>query len=176
MRITKWTKTKDVLPLINEKNMKELLERVPAYPFKSVLSMSIKEFAEIADDEYSFIVRKIFAKQRRFLKAFGQLKDFKEQMEQLGKFIGKFSKNQTPEEKQAARGIIFPSFIQRMLIDVVKFFNLKSFEEAEKVKVCDWLLVFQNESSNNLYQMNYQKILEQKQKLKSKQNKKNGVH
>lgn len=175
MRITKWTKTRDVLPLLTEKNIKSLVDAVPAYPYKSVLTMRISEFGELVEDEASYITEHIFSKQRRFLKAFGMMKDLKNQMENLGKFLEKFSKKQTPEEKQAARGIMFPTFIQRMLLDLVKFFHLNSFEEAEKMKVCDWLLVFQAESSNNLYQYNYQKLLEQKADLKKKQGK-NGIH
>lgn len=174
MRITKWTKTKDVLPLLNETNMQQLIDRIPPYPYKSVLTMQISEFGELIEDEMSYITKNIFLKHRRFLKAFGMMKDLKSQMDSLGKFIEKFNKKQTPEEKQAARGILFPSFVQRMLLDVVKFFHLNSFEEAEKMKVCDWLLVFQAESSNNLYQFNYQKILEQKADLKKKQGK-NGI-
>lgn len=167
MKITKWTKTKDVLPLLNEKNIQSLIDKIPPYPYKSVLSMQISEFGELVEDEYAYITKNIFMKHKRFLKAFGMMKDLRSQMENLGKFIEKFNRKQTPEEKQAARGIMFPSFIQRILLDVVKFFGLKNFEEAEKMKVCDWLLIFQNESANNLYQTNYQKILEQKSKQKT---------
>ena len=89
-------------------------------------------------------------------------------MEQLNKFIGRFERKSTAEENQAKRGVLFPSLVQRMLIDVTKFFGLKSFDEAEKVKVADWLLVFQNEAATNLFNYNLQKIFEQKAKLKQR--------
>ena len=168
MIITKRTKTKKVLPLITQSNFKRLFDMVPEVEYKSILSMTISEFAELTEDEAGYIEREILRKEKYFLNAFGKMKHLKKQIERLGKFMEKMTRKQSADEIQAAKGVLFPNFIQRMMIDVVKFFNLKSFDEAEKIKISDWVLIFQNESAQNIYQSNYQKIIDQKTKNKSK--------
>lgn len=161
MIITRKTLTKDILPLLTQETFKELLEKVPAIPLKKpVLSMTIGEFGEIVDDEDTYIANLL--KQRKALKAFGMLKQYKVEMENLSKFFKQYEIKRTPEEEAAGRGVRFPSFIQRVLIDCVKWFHLNSMKEAEQVKLSEWLTFWQDEASAALYQRNFQKLLEQK--------------
>lgn len=161
MRITRKTLTRAILPLLTNETLKELLEKVPAVPLKKpILSMSIGEFGEIVEDEEQYIAN--ILKHRKALKAFGRLKQYKQEMEALGKFFKMYEIKRTPEEEAAGRGVMFPSFIQRVLIDCIKWFHLTSMKEAEKVKLSEWLTFWQDEASAALYQRNFQKLLEQK--------------
>lgn len=167
MIINRKTKTKHVLPLLTKETLEDLLAKIPAVPLrKPLLQMTVGEFADILEDETQYIANILGC--RRALKAFGRLKQFRTELEQIQKFMKLYDHQPTQEEKAAERGVRFPSFGQRMLIDCVKFFGLHSFKEAEKTPVSEWLTIFQSEASAVLYQRNYNKIMENKQKLKSK--------
>ncbi len=166
MKITKRTKTKDVLPLLTQDTLKELLEKVPAVPLdKPLITLTVGEFGEIVEDEEPYIVKLL--SHRKALKAFGRLKQYKQEMEAIAKFFKLYDVRRTADESNAAVGIKFPNLGQRMLIDCVKWFHLNSMEDAEKVKLSAWLTMWQDEAANALYQRNYSKILEQKHKSKN---------
>lgn len=167
MRITRKTLTRDILPLLTQETLKELLEKVPAVPLKKpVLAMTIGEFGEIVDDEDTFVAKLL--KHRKAFKAFGLLKQYKQEMEALAKFFKQYEIKRTPEEEAAAKGVLFPNLIQRMIIDCVNWFHLSSTKEAEKVKLSEYLTFWMNEAANMLYQRNFQKLLEQKHNNKRK--------
>lgn len=167
MKITKRTKTKDVLPLLTQDTLKELLEKVPAVPLdKPLITLTVGEFGEMVEDEETYIGKLL--KHRKALKAFGRLKQYKQEIEAISKFFKLYETTKTQEETSAALNIKFPSFSQRILIDCVKWFHLKSMEEAEKIKISEWLTMWQDEASSALYQHNYSKLLEQKNKAKRK--------
>lgn len=167
MKITHKTLTKDILPLLSEDSFKELLEKVPSVPLKKpILSMTVGEFSEIVESEELYIAN--ILKTRKALKAFGMLKQYKQEMEALSGFIKRFDTKRSPEEEAAAKGVLFPSFIQRILIDCVNWFHLNSMKEAEKVKLSEWLTFWQNEAANMLYQRNYMSIMDAKHKAQRK--------
>lgn len=167
MEITRKTLTKDILPLLTQATLKELLEKVPAVPLKKpVLAMSIGEFGEIVEDEEIYIAKLL--KHRKALKAFGLLKQYKQEIEAISKFFKLYEYHKTQEETAAAKGITFPNLGQRMIIDVVRWFGLHSTKEAEKITVGEWLTFWMDEAANALYQRNYQKLLEQKHNSKRK--------
>lgn len=165
IRITKRTKTSEILPMLNEDSFNRLLEAVPEHPLKnSVFSMKIRQFAEILENETEFIT--LLLKQKRALVAFGMVKKYKAEVESLAKFLKMYDYQQTNEEKQASHGIVYPSMAQRMLTDCVRFFNLKSFDEAEEKTVSDWLTVFQTDAATALYQRKLHEAFEKKMKKK----------
>lgn len=167
MKITHKTKTADILPLLDDNNVKGFLSQIPAHPLeKSIMSMSILEFSEILADEEAFI--KKILDHKRALVAFGRLRSYKEQIEDISKFMKLYDYKKSAEEEQAAKGIVFPDFSMRMLADCVKFFNLHSFDEAEKVKVSEWLAIFQFSASEALFQYRFSKIIEDKTKSNKK--------
>ena len=167
MQITNKTLTRDILPLLTQDTLKELLEKVPAMPLKKpVLAMTVGEFVEIVEDEDAFVANLI--KHRKALKAFGLLKQYKQEMEALAKFFKLYDVRRTADESNAAKGITFPNLGQRMLIDCVKWFHLNSMEDAEKVKLSAWLTMWQDEAANMLYQRQYMNIMDAKNKAKRK--------
>ena len=169
MQITNKTLTRDILPLLTKELLDELLEKVPAIPLKKpLLSMTVGEFGVLVEDEETFVVGLL--EHRKALKAFGLLKQYRQEIESVAKFFKLYECRKTQEETAAAKGITFPNLGQRMLIDCVKWFHLNSMEEAEKVKVSDWLTFWMDEASSALYQRNYSRILEQKHKVKNGKN------
>ena len=169
MKITYKTKTKDVLPLLmfNPEKMEWLIEQVPEVDYKSVTSMTVAEFADLTEDEAAYIEKHILS-EKRALNAFGKLKSLKRQMDELSKYLKLLSVEQTPDEKAAQRGVKSPTFIQNMMIDLVEFFGLSSFDEAEKRTVAEWIMIFQQKAAEAKVQRNLSKIWEQKNKAKRK--------
>lgn len=168
MLITTKTKTKNVLPLLSTKELvEEFIEKVEPYPLdKDILSMTIAEFSNIILEEDAYI-QSLLSEKLAF-KAFGKVKSYRQQMKQLADWMKKLEIKQSEDEKRAAIGVNFPDMIQRMLITVTKFFGLKSFDEAENVKLADYLLIAMSESADIKYQRNYQQILEMRNKVKNK--------
>lgn len=166
MIIDRRTKTKDILPLLTQDTLKELLEKVPAIPLKKpLLSMTVGEFGALVEDEEPYIVKLL--SHRKALKAFGKLKQYRQEIEGISRFFKLYDYQKTQEETRAATNIKFPSFGQRMIIDCVNWFHLSSTKAAEKIKVSDWLTFWMDEAANALYQRNYSKLLEQKHKSKN---------
>lgn len=167
--ITKRTRVRSILPyLYKEGRAEKIMESVPAYPLeKSIYDMTIGEFISIIENEEQF-VNKIMRPRERALIAFGRLRTFKTELQNLKKTIEMFQLKQTNEEKQAAVGIMFPDNINRMLITVTQFFHLHSFKEAESIPLGDYLLILQEQYSSIQYQRNYQKILDSQTKIKKK--------
>lgn len=165
MVITKRTKTRDVLPLLTKEMVEELIEAVPAVKFskKPIISLSIEEFNELLDEE---AVMQGFAREKRLYKFIGKLKDYRNQMKQLTDFIKLFEVKSNAEEKQAARGILFPNFTQRVLLTCAKFFGMTFDEAAQKCKISDYLLILQDEGSAAQFEHNYRNIIQNKSKRK----------
>lgn len=168
MKITHRTRVKDILPLLTEKRMEYMLDNIQEYPLdRPILSMTIGEFAEILMDEQAYMMKILNPRERAYI-AFGQLKSFKRQMEEISAWMKKYEIKQSAEEKQASIGVEFPDFIAKMLITVVQFFNLHSFKEAESIPLSDYLVILQDQSSAIKYQRNYSKLIEQKSKQHGK--------
>lgn len=167
MKITNRTKTSEVLPLLNEERLEQLLEIVPEINDKSILSMTVGEFASLIDDGENF-VSEYLSKEHRALKAFGTIKSWKRQIKELSDFLKKFEIKRTADEDEAARTVLFPSFGMKMMLTCTRYFHLKSLKEAESVPVNEWLAIFQEEASNALFQYRFNKILENKQKSKKR--------
>ena len=129
--------------------------------------MTIGEFSSIILDEQAYIQTFMKPNERAY-KAFGRLKSFKREMEDISKWIQKHEVKQTEDERRAAIGVDFPNFVTKILITCVQFFNLHSFKEAESIPLADYLVILQDQSAAMLYQRNYSKILEQKQKTHGK--------
>lgn len=168
MRITKRTKTAALLPLLTKEKLDELLEKVEQVPLeKTLMSMTISEFDGVINDEDNFLLS-LINDNPVALVFLGKLKSFRTQIDGLNSFFKRLEVKMSPEETAATKGVMFPDIIQKMLLTCCSFFHLKSFEEAESCKVSDYMLIYQNEAASAQYQRNYQKIMEQKQKNKSK--------
>lgn len=163
MKITRKTKTFDVLPLLTEERFNNLLDSVPCCKLKKdVLDMTIGEYIEATRPEY---VERMF-KTRNALKAFGQIKELKRQLDEVGELLEKWQVKQTADEQRALVGVLFPSNEERMLLDCLEFFNLTTIERvkgfrglliraAVDVKLSEYLICVKNSLANAKYQRNY---------------------
>lgn len=166
MLITKKTKTKDLLPLLNEERFNRIMDAIDEYPLdKQLVEFTIGEFIDALDDDYTMR----FFKEKRAYKAFGKLKSFKNQLEGITKFLKQNDIEPNKEQKSAAQGVNFLSFEENMLYTAAEFFHLKSFDDAEKVKLSNYLLIHKKTSSEAKFQYNYNRIIDMKSK-------KNGKH
>lgn len=159
---------KEILPLLTEKRLEYMLDKIQEFPLeKPILAMTIGEFSDIILDEQAYVMQLLNPRERAW-KAFGRLKSFRRQMEEVSNFMKRYEIKQSQEEKQAAVGVEFPDFIAKILITVTQFFGLHNFQEAENIALADYLVILQDQSSAVKYQRNYSKILEQKSKQHGK--------
>ena len=156
MKITKRTRTKAVLSNLDEKRLEELCKVVERDKDTSLYAMSVAEFAEVADGTF---FENLFRKEKRLVKAIAKYKAVKEDMEQFGEYLSSLQPPKTKEEKVASEGIDFPSLPERMCIDLVKFFSLHSFDEAEKHTIAEWLVIHKDEATSALYQRRHSEIV-----------------
>lgn len=165
MIINKRTKTKDVLPFLTKERLEQLINDVPEVPLKKpILSMTCGEFIECLDDDYVLG----FLKQKRALKAFGMVKSFRRQMEEINKYLQANKVSESAEMKQASINVQFPTFGQSILMTVTEYLRLNRIEDAADVPLSEFLMIQRKQSAENKFSVNHSKILEQRNKQKQK--------
>lgn len=168
MKITKKTKVKDIQFLIPGNRMEEFIKSFPPVPLdKPLLKMTVAEFCELVLDESAYINKILKPRERAYI-AFGKLNQYSIEMKGIADYLKSMEIKLTQEEKMAGQGIDFPSTVERILLDCVQGYNLHSTQEAEKLPITDWLLLLKNQVATAKYSRNYQKILEQRSKSKTK--------
>lgn len=157
MYVDRKTKTKSILPLIDEQRLKLVLEQVP--PVKlgwSVVSMSISDFEDSVLDP-NFVNR--FMTEKYAFDAFGKLKTFIDEREKVMKYIDSLQVEPSDMEKKAAAGIEFPSLFERMRHDLISYFGLHSIADAEKMSVGTWLFIEKKKTADEKYQRRFQQLM-----------------
>ena len=156
--------------LLNKERMEAVLDKVPCVPLKkNVLDMTVGEFLAAMDESYVAA----FLRRRRALKAFGMLKEFRRQMEEVSKYMEACSVEMSADERAAMAGIDFPDPKQRMLLDVRESFGLSMLESrhwwqygATDVPLAEYLIILKDKSSAARFERNRQKQMERKSKKK----------
>lgn len=171
MRIDSKTKTKDVLPLLSEAVFAELLEKVPPMPLeRSVYEMTLGEFIDAIGDDYAMR----FLKEKNALRAFGMVRQFRDEMGQVCGLISKMSVDTDDDERMAMRGIDFPSPKERMLLDARDWFGLHRLEGdgivmgATDIPLSEYLIMLKDKSSTAKFERARQRQTERKLKEKPK--------
>lgn len=163
MLITRKTKTKSVLPFLTDERVEQLLEAVEPQPLeKDLTDMTVGEFLDVLEDGYA----ERFLREKYVYMAFGKLKEFKNQMEGITKYLKMNEIKPNADQERAAIGVEFPDFGEQMLLTVTEYFGLKSFDEAEKVKMSNYMLIAKKQSSEAKFKYQYDKIMEQRMKQK----------
>lgn len=164
IRITEKTRTRDVLPFLTAANMQQVLDRVaPVSLSRRLVEYTVGEFVALTRGEFPSEV----LKERRAVRMLGKLRTLRDETENLQKYIKRLSVPMSASDKQAAIGVQFPTGEERMLVDLVKFFGLKSFEEAEKMTVASWLLVVKDTASSAKFERNRARLMQQRGKIKN---------
>lgn len=165
MLITRRTRTRDVLPFVTDKEtMDRIIGAVDEVPLdKPLIEMTIAEFAETTDEDY--VLR--FLNEKYAWKAFGKLKSLKKQTEDITKFLQMNEVKPSKDQEQAAIGVVFPDFVQQMLLTVTEYFHLSSFDEAEKVKMSNYMLIQQKQSAEAKFKHQWDRLIEMKSKQRN---------
>ena len=169
MKITTKTPTKSVLPLLNDERVQQILDAVKPYPLECpVLDMTLGEFAECSSEAY---VAELLKEPLAF-KAFGRVKELKIELEQVQKYLEKSEIKPTADEQNAAAGVEFPSGIERMVIDAIRWglCNPKEGEDmadaAERVRLTTWILFQKDKAASAAFERRMQAIYTAKSKTK----------
>ena len=168
MLIDKRTKTKDLLPLLGDKErMERLLEQVEEYPLpKPLISLTCGQFIDATDPEYILG----YLKQRRALKALGMIKSYKRQLDEITKLMGINKVKESEEMKRAKINVVFPTFAEDILLTVTEYLHLDRVEKAADVPFSEFLMIQRRTSAEAKVSDNYRKIMEQKSKQRGKRN------
>lgn len=164
--IDKRTRTRKILPLLTISNIGDVIKNVPAIPMRKPLTdWTIEEFDEALTSPET-VLFKMALQNRRALVFLGRVKDFYDSLEGFQKFTQQFEIKQSAEEKQAANGVPFPSFGNSMLITLIEFYHLHSVEEASKMRLKEYMLAFQHNAANAMFNKRYSDITMKKAKAR----------
>lgn len=165
MVISENTLTMTVLPYMSKEQFDELVEKCEEVPLdKPILEMTCGEFIQSMEDDF---LNEIF-KETYLYDAIGKYKSYKAQMEQIDTYLKLNEFKLSSEEERAQIGINFPSFPERILMTVTEFFHLHSFKEAEKIPFTNYLVITNSKNADAKFERQFQKIMEQKNKMKRK--------
>lgn len=177
MKLNKKTKTKEILPLLNEERLNLILEKVPAMPLKKkVLEMTIGEYIEASEPEYALE----FLKEKRALKAFGMLKQYRKEMEDVAKFFETHTLSNDPKDIAAMSGVDFPNFKESILLETRDSFNLQRLDStgmvarffgnygAVDIPIAEYLLTLKSKVASAQFERNRQRNIERKTKYHAK--------
>ncbi len=91
-----------------------------------------------------------------------KLKHLKKEITKVSDHLKNLSIKQTVNEIEAAKGVLFPSFEENILIYCQQKFFLNSIRQAEEILLCDFLLLKKNDMANIKFEKNLRKITEPK--------------
>lgn len=155
------------MPFLKPEHVEQLLksDKIQPLPFgKSVFEMTVGEFAECLDENYT--ARFFENPDELFIIAMGRLKHFKNEIDSVGKILKLNEIKLTADEKAAQRGVVFPTFQENLLCETLEYFHLHSLEEAEKIPLSNYLIMKRKKSAEALYERNLNKIYSEKGKKK----------
>lgn len=173
MKITKNTKLSECSIFLTEEIINSIAEKVPdefLQGFDPIINGTIGNFIRLMNGDQNFF-KDYFFKDNEDVTVYeyaARLKHLRKEIEKVVKYLNSLSIAQTDEEKQAAKGVNFPSFAENMLIYCQTKFFLRSFHEAESVLLSDFILHKKNDLSLSKYERNLRAISDRKQKLNLK--------
>ena len=163
MYVNKRTKTVDVMSFVTKENINDFLKLVPSVELdQPILDMTCGQFIEVTQENYA----EKFFKEKYAFNAFGKLKQFRDEMKIIEDFLKRMELPKTTEETMAANGIQFPSFSERMLIDVQQFLHLHRIEDAKDVPFAEYLMMVKDKATSAKYERNLNAIYNNKNKAK----------
>lgn len=164
MQITETTYLKD-LWLHTEDVYRQLWDKVPEDKEFTFTRMTIGEFA-LASDFKSYCEK--ILEEKPLIEGISYLKAVNSGIEKFSKWLEQFQVKQSPEEKQAAQGVKFPSLVEQIYIDCVSFFHLHSFDEVDGIQLSSWMMIKKSNAANSKFERNYNRIINEKMKQNGK--------
>jgi hypothetical protein len=167
MKITKTTKLSECSSIITQDDINTIESKVDdSYikKFPSIVNNTVGEFIMLlrGDQEY---LKEFFLKNENDITVYeycAKLKHLKKEITKVSDHLKNLSIKQTVNEIEAAKGVLFPSFEENILIYCQQKFFLNSIRQAEEILLCDFLLLKKNDMANIKFEKNLRKITEPK--------------
>lgn len=186
MKITKQTYLADVIYLMTPEAWSQIIDKVTdqdvaVHRWPSLVSYTLGEFITLSealkDNDVAYIVGKFFAPVKRkwwqrrdkgptLWDIAVRIKWLVMELEDIAKFFDKIKVEGDSDEKKASAGIHFLDSRTAMLEFAQEKYFLHSLDEAENVKLCDYMVKRQKENAIIQYQRNLIKINQQKRSAK----------
>lgn len=184
MKITKQTPLNEAIYFMTTDRWSAILDQVSDQDislqgWQSIKSHTLGEFIELSNalekKDLNFIIDKYFTPKLKWYQrpkmptlweVAVRLKWLFNEFEEINKFFESLQIKQDADEKQAGQGISFLNPYVSMLIFAQQKFFLHSLDDAENVKLCDYMALKKNEVDGIKYQRNLQKIYQQKHQQK----------
>lgn len=160
------TKTEEIVYLLDSSNVDELLKQIDALPLsKDITDFTIEEFDALLNNTAPYVAR-LAKENTKALVFLGKYKTLKNSIDGFFKFVEQYKTKQSSEEKQAAKGINFPSFGDCMLGLMIKYYGLHSIDDAKIRTVAEYLFALQDTASSALFEWKLNEIYRKKSKQK----------
>lgn len=184
MKITKQTPLGEVIYFMTAERWAQIIDQVSDQDialqgWQSIKSYTLGEFIQLSQalekKDLNYIISIFFVTSRKryqrpkmptLWEVAIRLKWLFKEFEDVNKFFEDLTIKQDADEKQAGQGINFLNSYMSMLVFAQQKFFLHSIEEAENVKLCDYMALKKNEVDGIKYQRNLQKIYQQKHQQK----------
>lgn len=170
MKLTNKTKLKDIQPFLwQQERLDQLKQQVPFGELKKPLEKwTCGDFIRILNDDRKFIENQVIGKSKYAVEWLGRVKTFENTMNNIHNYLIANDTKPSDEEKQAAKGVDFPTMQEQIFLKVQSRLGLHSFDDVEKVPLSHYLLICKDESSKHKFEYNLQVIYDRKRRLKSK--------
>lgn len=164
MRITERTKYTTLAPVekyLTDKDIADI-KKAAEVALGSMYDLDFATFWACAGGDFSHLgdLKDPTVLQVYWCKRFG---DF---VTEFAKALKELTPKPTPEEEQAAEGLLQVSFGEAMLVFMQQYFGLKSFKEAEKITIGELLIAKRAAFNHDRYQRSLTRI--QTKRLKAK--------
>lgn len=184
MKITKHTPLNDVIYFMTTERWSQILDQVTdqdiaSQGWQSIKTYTLGEFIKFSQalekKDLNYIIDTFFVTSHKWYQrpkmptlweVAVRLKWLFKELEDINKFFESIAIKQDAEERQAGQGINFLNPYISMLIFAQQKFFLHSLEDAEKVKLSEYMAIKKNEVDGIKYQRNLQKIFQQKHQQK----------
>lgn len=155
--ITNETTIREAAPYLKPDHIKTLMEKadeMPLYP--PVYGYTVGEFVEALDrDQASEFLKD---PDKPLMVALGEMKAFNRQMEEIVKVMEANNPKLSGDEEAAKKGVVFPSVGESILIECCEWFHLHSLDEAENIRLSNYLVMRRGKTAETLYERNLMKI------------------
>lgn len=187
MKITKHTPLNEVIYFMTTERWSQIInlvsdQDISIQGWQSIKSYTLGEFIKLSQalekKDLNYIISIFFVVSRKWYQrpkmptlweVAVRLKWLFKEFEDVNKFFESLQIKQDADEKQAGNGINFLNPYVSMLIFAQQKFFLHSLEDAEKVKLSEYMAMKKNEVDGIKYQRNLQKIYQQKHQQKHQQ-------
>lgn len=171
MKITKTTKLSQCSAILDIQALQEIENKVSEdyiTKYESIVNNTVGDFIMLLRGDNDFI-RDFFLKGNSDITVYeycAKSKHLKKEIEKIAKYLKSLSTKQSEDEEQAARGVLFPTFEENILIYCQQKFYLNSFKEAENILLCDFLLHKKNDLANVKFEKNLRAITSRRNNFK----------